>query len=930
MKRFGYIPPLFSLSISLSLLCTIAILCACENRPPPRYDQENFSYTPANRIDPNDVDNQNDQSMSSSMENDQEVILENDMLIDMEVPLDAAMFSPIPFAVETRVGERFTVAGLENRVTCQLLNQQGEAIAQSNLQLEITPSQGFVRSQNGLIGEVARTYEIKCLAPLEGLVDSTPAIWTVMPAEPVLALTQIEPVEIQSGDLAEISCQAFDAYGNETQTEWIQKIEPEGIDINRVGASWRVDRSGTYQAMCLSSGIEDVRSATLSVLPGEASQLDMILQPDLPIYRVGQIVEISPLLRDRRGNVLSNHEVIVSSDPVLPGFGTRRVRLDRQGSFELSARYARSEEDVDDLISTKEILVDQGGAGIRCLSPDLGEWVYATEGDTIRLSGKISDTVGVQSIHVDGMAVDFDNEGNFQVDVTTEWGLNIHTIQVQDEQGESSAFCTYFASENFLSEENALTSALTLVLGQDFIDDGPPNQPIASLADVLRRVINSAGLRDTVHQSASAQNPIVPSECRTRVLGICIFRLGVDYSDFAISRDNQLTVTLLDRGLRIRIELRDIAVSARLRGTLGNRVRISTSGIVIDFSFNMGLGINHQADVNVRSINEVRVNELDSDFSGFITGFILELVFDAFEGLIRDTITDAIRGFLESELDRTLTGLFSNIGVGALGSGLTVNPPVGESIEIQLIALLDQLMVNPSGILLGVSTRFDGPLRLGAAASGTPLIPSQMLMMNEQSIQSEIQLGVLNQALTQLWRSGFFDIQDQGLVDSLTDSLPIGSEVRLSLPYPPFVEGEEGSNTLKIGLGPLTASVIYPGLFDEAFAVQLVARLSTSVLLEGERTLNFSDVTIDDIHFSLGSDVPLAARERLNTIIQSVLQRVVDEALNQSMPSIPLPELNIPPGLEHLDLPSTIKLGLRSPLLFGSRDRWQLSGTFSE
>ena len=42
---------------------------------------------------------------------------------DMEPPRDAASFDPIPFAVETRVGDRNTEAGLENRVTCQLLDQ---------------------------------------------------------------------------------------------------------------------------------------------------------------------------------------------------------------------------------------------------------------------------------------------------------------------------------------------------------------------------------------------------------------------------------------------------------------------------------------------------------------------------------------------------------------------------------------------------------------------------------------------------------------------------------------------------------------------------------------------------------------------------------------------------------------------------------------
>ena len=909
-------------------LCVFVLVgVACENRPPPRYDQENFNYVrPQVARDENEIIVDQGQVIRPL---DQGLQL-MDMQVDLAPPLDAAAFDPIAFAVETRVGERFTQAGIENRVTCQLLDQQGEAISQSNLQLEIIPAQGFVRGENGLIGEVARTYEIKCLAPREGLVDASPALWTVLPSDPHVAIAQVDPAEIQSGELTQVNCQAFDLYGNPTEVEWTQRIEPPGVDVLMVGSSWRVNRAGSYQAFCLSSGIEETQSATLEVLAGEPQQLDLVLSPDLPVYRVGQIIQLQPVLRDRKGNVLNPYQVTLESEPPLPSFGTRRVRLDQQGSYTLSARYARSDDEADDLLVTREILVDQGGAGIRCTSPDLGEWVYAEEGEIIRLSGQIADTTGVESILVDGERVDFDDRGQFQANVTTHWGLNIHDIQVIDAQGESSAFCAYFASQNFLNESTPLASALSLFLGQSFIDDGPPNQPITSLADILRRVINSAGLRDTVHQSALAQNPIVPKECRARVLGICVFRLGVDYTNFAISRDNQLTVTLLNGGLNIRVEVRDLAISAELKGTLGNRATISTSGIVIDFSFNMGLGINAQADVSVRSINEVTVNPLDSDFSGFITGFILELVFDAFEGLIRETMTDSIRGFLESELDRTLTGLFSDVEVGELGEGIELDTPLGENIRIQLITLMDQLDVSPQGILLAVSTRFDGPLALGNADTGTPLITDEAVMMNQQEIQAEVKLSVLNQALTQIWRSGFFDSQQEQLDAEQLDQLPAGSQVGLTLPYPPFVEGQSGSNTLLIGFGPLTAHVVYPGFFDEPFAVQLVARLSTTVNLVGERNLEFSSPVIEEIRFSLGSDVPLAARERIDALLQNVLQNVLDQALNQSMPSIPLPELSIPPGLEHLDLPSDIRLGLRSPQLIGTRDRWQLSGQIAQ
>jgi hypothetical protein len=154
--------------------------------------------------------------------------------------------------------------------------------------------------------------------------------------------------------------------------------------------------------------------------------------------------------------------------------------------------------------------------------------------------------------------------------------------------------------------------------------------------------------------------------------------------------------------------------------------------------------------------------------------------------------------------------------------------------------------------------------------------------------------------------------------------------VTLNVGYPPFVEGIDGSSSLKVALGPLTASVVYPGFFEEPFPLQLVAKLSAQVRLQGERDLIFDGVTIDRIVFSLGSSVPASARAILEDVLRDVVQNLVDDALNSALPTIPLPELTIPAGFEAFNLPPSICLGLRSPSLSGDRSLWYLSGSFGE
>ena len=855
---------------------------------------------------------------------------------DMSPPLDAAAFDPIPFAVETRVGERNTEAGLENRVTCQLLDQEAQPISAPNLRVEVVPSQGFSRSEQGVIGEVARSYELTCIAAEYGLIDSTPALWTVTPSQPALSIARLSqdgaPVErIRAGERVEVTCQAFDAYGNPSDATFTEQIEPSSLGVERVGPTWRFDRAGQYQVTCEAPGVEETRPALLEVSAELPRRVTLDLEPDLPVYQAGQVVRLIPRAFDARDNPVSEVSFQLASDPELPSFGAERLLLNTLGRFSLSAEVTSQTDGDRELIATREVVVDFGGPGIRCFEPEVGEVVIAGDGDAVNLIGQATDLTGVRSLTVDGVEVPFDADGRFQTQVTARWGLNIHEVVAADDQGESSAFCAYFASPRFIPEGQPLLDALLLFLGSDVVDDGPPDRPLNSVGDVLRRVVNSAGLRDSVHAATSAQNPIVPTECRARVLGICVFRFGVNYEDFRISRANDLSLTLLDNALRVRITLRDIAVVARLRGTLGNRAEVTTSGITVDLTFNAGLGAGGRPNISVRSINEVTVNRLDSDFSGLITGFILELAFSAFEGLIRDTVTDAIRGFLERELDSTLTGLFSDTSVGDLGGGFSVSNPLGGEINLQLLSRLSRLDWSPDGILLGLSSTFDGPANVALNSPGSPLLPESPLPFpNGDAVGASVKLSLLNQALHQLWRAGFFNLEGEGLVDGLGAELPSGVEVTLNIAYPPFVEGEDGASRVSVALGPLTAGVRYPGFFEEPFPLQLVARLSAGVELIGERELSFSDVQIDEIVFSLGSSVPAASRQLLEEALRATLQRLVDEALNSALPVLPLPELTLPSGFEAFDLPPTTRLGLRAPTLTGDRGLWRLSGDFGE
>ena len=100
--------------------------CDAEQRPPIT---EPTRPTPMRTDASNLVDMD---SVDASVEVDAETIVdlgaqtELDFGVDAEI--DSAVFPEIPFSIETRIGERRTRAGIENRVTRQVLNQVGEPI----------------------------------------------------------------------------------------------------------------------------------------------------------------------------------------------------------------------------------------------------------------------------------------------------------------------------------------------------------------------------------------------------------------------------------------------------------------------------------------------------------------------------------------------------------------------------------------------------------------------------------------------------------------------------------------------------------------------------------------------------------------------------------------------------------------------------------
>src|SRR5690606_13471152 len=97
---------------------------------------------------------------------------------------------------------------------------------------------------------------------------------------------------------------------------------------------------------------------------------------------------------------------------------------------------------------------------------------------------------------------------------------------------------------------------------QPAFDDGNRAGGLDSFADVLATVLNSSGLRDSLHTTLLDANPLKPSSCdQSGPFGSCLLRSRVDHRDLRINGPNSVQLTLVNGGLRANVGIQNLRVN---------------------------------------------------------------------------------------------------------------------------------------------------------------------------------------------------------------------------------------------------------------------------------------------------------------------------------------------------------------------------------
>ena len=148
---------------------------------------------------------------------------------------------------------------------------------------------------------------------------------------------------------------------------------------------------------------------------------------------------------------------------------------------------------------------------ISCLNPSIGQMGTRAAFD---LKGAVTRKDIIDRVTVDGQIVNVDENGRFTKRVAdVDWGINTYEIIVTDNDvppNTNRTFCSAFAAARYLSPAEHMNDTVLVHLTQAAVDDGAPSTPVNSMADLLRKVLESNEINRLLNENLSD----IPRECR--------------------------------------------------------------------------------------------------------------------------------------------------------------------------------------------------------------------------------------------------------------------------------------------------------------------------------------------------------------------------------------------------------------------------------
>lgn len=862
--------------------------------------------------------------------------------------------APPPATQAVFTGARTTApgtvaAGDKVVVGCVLLDATGAATQPpegTDLAIVFTPSDSVEKDAAGqTIAVRAGHVGVSCTFPTIGVGDPVGAQMTIVPGPVASVDTALSATGLVAGGEVTATCTAHDAYGN-VVPDAKPTLTSAPTDAGNVvtGMKEKLTHSGIYDLACELPGAK-TRAVPVEVVAGPPATLVISPVPMKVVYPIGSVVTIETLVADQYNNPITTAPTQYGSAPAASStLGANHFQYLANGFYTLTATVPPPTTTGKALVAHVDIEVDGNGPTIECTGPADGTMLNAVPGASVSFAGTVNSPNGVTSVKVNGASANLAGSA-FSITFTTRFGINFAQVVATDRNGaESTRTCSFLVSNQWAPETALYADTVDLKLTQPAVDDVSRAGAVSSFGDMLYKVANSPGLASTIDGGLKAANPLKPQACDSQTctfLGcICWYSSGVDYLGLGLPGPQTVDVTLVNGGLTAHVRVPNVGVNMRVRGDVGP-IPYDTSGwatfsyldvtMTIDTSISGG-----KLHGSVRPGSVVtNVGTVSTAFGGVDGWIINNILVPLAQGTLQNTVKTLVTNYVTNSFNSTLDGVLSGLDVSTLGTSFAVPRLDGAgSIPLSFGVGFSSASTTPSRMLIGLSSKLTAPAAHAMPSLGVPIPPGVVLDDMPVGAPSTagvaIHVGVFDQALHALWRGGMFNATMTGA--QLGNGLPAGASIRVNTLLPPVTA--LSGNAVELSLGAMQLAVSYPGLFGGTDAggnplpplrVELGARATSTPSLVGN-DLKFGSFVISEMHFSTG-DVSLDASTNgiLTSMLQALLQKVIDQSLNNSLPALPIPSFALPPSLVTYGI-GPGKLAVVSPALgFGPRD-FRLSG----
>ncbi|MHB8455334.1 MAG: hypothetical protein ACYDDO_11720 [Acidiferrobacterales bacterium] len=571
---------------------------------------------------------------------------------------------------------------------------------------------------------------------------------------------------------------------------------------------------------------------------------------------------------------------------------------------------------------------------ITCADPINGAILNQAPGQ-VTVTGSVVDPSGFSSLQVNGAPVAVDASGAFAAQVNAIWGVNFVDLVAMDGAGhQASRTCAFLLSETWAPDDAVLPDAISFKAEQPVFDDSNRTGAINSLADILYTIFNSTGMRDSM-RAAMVGKTWSQSQCTVPnpILGGCLvgYAFTVRITDFQNNGPNANSLSLVSNGLHGTVGLNNTSIGFEVSGNVSN-VPFDVTGSVDVGSVSVDVPLlamtifQGKPSVSLGNAGgSATLGQVVWHINGLPNAIIKLVSATLTRTFLNEIVPSLTTGFLTSVISSLQNSLdvhnFARTfdlprldGTGFLNINFATNFLTLDTTSGRMLATLGTQIQTTPATISGQSRSTPGaPIPFGARALD-PDITS--------SVGVALHVGLFDQALYALWRGGYFDVTFGA--GALNGVVPNGVELQVSAGLPPTVQ-LQSDGRVQIALGAANVHLTYPSVLSNPADLGLGGRVSCAMLLSGQNLL-LRDCRVDELHISPGSAaLDAQAQTAVDQLLTNVLTQMLAVALNNALPTLPIPDYAIPPSLTAYGVPSG-SLGLVNPALSSVGEHLLLQG----